>query len=55
MTRLRAMRFGGQGADETSALASVRRRFSEHGARIAALDWPRIGADLDAQPAWNKK
>ncbi len=48
MTRLRAMRFGGQGADETSALASVRRSFSEHGARIAALDWACIAAELDA-------
>jgi len=48
VSRLRATRFGGQGPDETNVLASVRRSFSEGAARIGALDWARVGAELEA-------
>jgi len=48
VTRLRAARSGGQGQDDTSPLAPVRRTLGEGGARIASLDWARIAADLDA-------
>jgi hypothetical protein len=45
---LRAGRYGGQGSEAAKPHAPVHRSFSEGGSRIAALDWTRIAAELDA-------